>query len=65
VRLAAATIEKCDICEAPFKRPLPEGWTITSHMIGRRNYAVVHLPSCPLGWVAPPPDARPVDESDG
>lgn len=50
MKILAATVAYCDICEAKFRRPLPNGWTVTTYQVGSRNYVQAHLPTCPAGY---------------
>ncbi len=45
-----AEFQQCDVCEAPLRRPVPEGWTIVQYKINSKRYAQVHKPQCPAGW---------------
>lgn len=45
-------IEKCDVCQAPYRYPLTsravrEGWTYTEHAVGMMRVVMTHRPDCP------------------
>lgn len=40
---------KCDICEAPHRKPLTNGWTMIVSQVGTKTYLTPHRPNCPAG----------------
>jgi hypothetical protein len=45
-----ADFQQCDVCEAPLRRPVPTGWTLSQYKVGTKRYSQLHLPTCPAGW---------------
>lgn len=41
-------IQKCDVCEAPYRNPLTEGWHRTETKVGTATYVTVHRPDCAM-----------------
>jgi hypothetical protein len=56
---------KCDICEAPLRRPLPEGFSYTTHTVGAIQVAIPHRPECPLAFKSRAPKYDFDEEFDG
>lgn len=50
VKAEGATGVVCGICDAPLRRPIPAGYTITTYAVHRRNFFQVHKPDCPAGF---------------
>lgn len=50
MKVKNATVSRCGVCEAPYRKPLPEGWTLTSHKIAGMTYVQIHQPGCPMGF---------------
>lgn len=43
------SIVKCEICEAPYRNPLTQGWSKTVSRILTTEYVMIHRPNCPAG----------------
>lgn len=55
--LIEAELTRCDICDAPYRKPLAPDWTKTIYKVGRRWFVQIHRPDCPAGW-------KPKDEEE-
>ncbi len=59
MKIKNATVVKCGICEAPYRKPLTEGWSATTYQLMGLTYVQIHRPGCPNGFVAKvPPDPQ-------
>lgn len=59
MKVENGTYLKCPECEAPYRNPLPEGWTYT--IIGNYGlgaFVTSHKPGCPRSF----PSTAPADE---
>lgn len=45
-----ATYMQCDICRAPYRKPLLDGWTATTYAVNGRQFVQIHRPQCPAGF---------------